>query len=490
MRPPPRLWRWVWLLCCCLPAGPAPAPVAGGGAGRGPLRLNLELDGWKLPDVDVLQRRVAEWPRPLSAMADFHGRPVSYADFPPLRLNKHGGRRYLFYIFVNELALEAALNVIVSLRRFGIRHVLLLCENEGTAAVLARAGLYHYFPRALMQRLGKGLQEAYWGPSIWARCNFNYHMVQHGVNLVFMDADVVMVADPRPVLLAPNAQMTTAVRMASNDPWLWTFPFLDRDTFQEARSLRAMKHRHFLELNNGFSRYDSSRAMAVFYEAMKDRMLVEMRQLKRYKGWDLSARARTLWQAGLGFDSKNRTRVGNEYVLVSNPNLFNLTIMLFQTLSDHEEGMSLALPNQPVAHFAYHCFGHVSRGAARAWYTKLRIIQDMCWLVSRRALLLFRTWQAGKGEAAFWAVADNGRPCCLRRCNATLAEGDRWAHTLLADFAPLSAYPEAFQAVLRRSQGARPEAAPSAPAVTAAPLSTDAALRPTGPRPNRAPPSG
>lgn len=39
-----------------------------------------------------------------------------------------------------------------------------------------------------------------------------------------------------------------------------------------------------------------------------------MRQLKRYKGWDLSARARTLWQAGLGFDSKNRTRVLGPFV--------------------------------------------------------------------------------------------------------------------------------------------------------------------------------
>ncbi len=42
---------------------------------------------------------------------------------------------------------------IVSLRRYSIRHVLLLCENKATANILKRAGLYHYYPRDLVENM-------------------------------------------------------------------------------------------------------------------------------------------------------------------------------------------------------------------------------------------------------------------------------------------------------------------------------------------------
>eukprot|EP00668_Euglena_longa_P017015 GGOE01021342.1.p2 GENE.GGOE01021342.1~~GGOE01021342.1.p2 ORF type:complete len:239 (-),score=65.77 GGOE01021342.1:230-910(-) len=112
--------------------------------------FSFGVDEWQMPSLNDLSQSATQQhtvgdlrQHPVN---DFAGNPVSYASFPPLRLNPIGRRRYLVYIYVNCVAIEAALNLIVSLRRYDIQHVLLLCEDAKTAEVLHRVGLYHYFP--------------------------------------------------------------------------------------------------------------------------------------------------------------------------------------------------------------------------------------------------------------------------------------------------------------------------------------------------------
>eukprot|EP00667_Euglena_gracilis_P005517 EG_transcript_5558 len=415
--------------------------------------FSFGVDGWQLPSLDGLRHLLA-WRRSPDDLKkhpveDFAGNPVSYATFPPLRLNPIGPRQYLVYIYVNRVAIEAALNLIVSIRRYDIQHVLLLCEDPQTAEVLDRVGLYHYYPEDLVQKMNLTIRGAYWGPSMWVRCNFNHHMIQHGVSVAFFDADIVLVDDPRPVLFAPVADMSTSFRMASFSPWVWSFPFYNRDTWHREPTLAAALNRHFLELNNGLSRYDSNPHMVLFFEVMRQRMVYEIQRPAAFPGWDQTAQARALNSVGVTFPTALIREAGNEKILVSAPNPFNLTVALFQTLSygNVKERLVLGIKSKPVPHFAYHAYGHVRHGSESAWYVKLAYIHAVCWLLSDQALANFRAWSQAKGETEFWRQADSRRRCCVPRCNESGVRLERsgWVDSLLPDFVPLASLPPQFR---------------------------------------------
>ena len=70
-----------------------------------------------------------------------------------------------------------------------------------------RHGLSPHFPR-----------DSYWGPSMWVRTNFNYHLVLAGVHVACIDADVVFTADPIPILFNPKAGEGPLPGLRSRDP--------------------------------------------------------------------------------------------------------------------------------------------------------------------------------------------------------------------------------------------------------------------------------
>ena len=116
------------------------------------IRMFGRFDGWALPTVTLPPVPVPTHGVPLQGY-DFRGRLVQYRGLPPWRWTRVHGKDYLMYTYVNQRSLEMGLNCAVSLREHGMRHLLFLCEDEGTCEVASRLGLYHYYPKALIDTL-------------------------------------------------------------------------------------------------------------------------------------------------------------------------------------------------------------------------------------------------------------------------------------------------------------------------------------------------
>ena len=84
---------------------------------------------------------------------DLNGNLVQYRHFPPWRLNRIHGKDYLVYIYVNALSLHVGVNCALTLREYGIQHVLFLCEDREACELLRRFGMYHYYPDDLIRSM-------------------------------------------------------------------------------------------------------------------------------------------------------------------------------------------------------------------------------------------------------------------------------------------------------------------------------------------------
>ena len=92
------------------------------------------------------------------------------------------------------------------------------------------------------------MTEAYWGPSMWVRTHFTYHLVLAGLHVVSIDADVVFPSDPRPILFSPLADLSISVHFHGYFPWVWSFPLFEPDVLYGERTWVAAMKRHFVEV--------------------------------------------------------------------------------------------------------------------------------------------------------------------------------------------------------------------------------------------------
>eukprot|EP00668_Euglena_longa_P013900 GGOE01017851.1.p1 GENE.GGOE01017851.1~~GGOE01017851.1.p1 ORF type:complete len:577 (+),score=151.80 GGOE01017851.1:109-1839(+) len=366
------------------PAAPPPL-IAGSSSKKHVRRIGIwgRPDNWTLPNLTAHDiPRPPPRPGVLLQGYDFNGNLITYKGLPPWRLNSIYGKDYLVYVYTNNRSFLVGLNCAVSLRQYGILHTLFLCEDEMVCADLARLGAYHYHPKALIEgmRHTRIFNESYWGPSMWVRTVFNYHVIQAGIHVTCVDADVAFPADPRPVLFNPMADISISLHFRRYFPWVWSFPFMEYWLMEKEPTWHSAIKRHFVEVNNAVARYDSTPATRLFFEKLKYRSLVEIARPKRFSGWDQTAIARVFYEGGVSFDRHtDMCDAGSEVVIVSTNNTLGLRLLVFQPITSRPEGYTLEKEGEMQS--CCHALGDV-RNAGQAWFAKERWMRDFCcWLL-------------------------------------------------------------------------------------------------------------
>ena len=320
---------------------------------------------------------------------DYHGQLVQYPDFPPLRLNRINNKRYLVYTYVDRKSLLGGINLHKSLQQFGIPELLFLCMDSFSCNRLNRSNSYHYAPRSLIESTARYPQEhhmhrSYQGHAMWIRAIFNHHLVLAGVHVACIDADVVFVRDPRPILFSPLADISISLEWHPRwFQWTWNYPSVDLpdgwDPADEATQDQArLEARNFLGMNNGIIRCDSNPRTHRYMEVLRARSLVEIADWETYRGWDQSAIGRVFYEAKVQFETKPALQVNGEPVLVSVDNLLDLRVLTFQPRAPLKH-KQFWLTERPEDLFSCHAFGMLQKGPDKnGWGNKVAWLKEHC----------------------------------------------------------------------------------------------------------------
>ena len=243
--------------------------------------VSCRKDRWSLHAVRTVPKLAT-----LRHGSDYLGHNITFTGFPKLRLNyMNNGKGYLVYTYVNKVSVNLGFHLERSLKRHGVPHLLFLCETPEVCKTLKKRHAYYWQPIPLQLSFRRAalvfdtLKKNYWGQSSWVRANFDRHLVRAGVNIVCIDADVLIGRDPRPVLFNDATDMSVSMEWRTFKPWIWSHSLMKLPgRSEDCHSVHDshVPEQSFVCINNGVMRLDSNKRTRTFVELVRNRSLVEM----------------------------------------------------------------------------------------------------------------------------------------------------------------------------------------------------------------------
>jgi hypothetical protein len=340
--------------------------------------VSCRKDRWSLHAVRTVPKLAT-----LRHGSDYLGHNITFTGFPKLRLNyMNNGKGYLVYTYVNKVSVNLGFHLERSLKRHGVPHLLFLCETPEVCKTLKKRHAYYWQPIPLQLSFRRAalvfdtLKKNYWGQSSWVRANFDRHLVRAGVNIVCIDADVLIGRDPRPVLFNDATDMSVSMEWRTFKPWIWSHSLMKLPgRSEDCHSVHDshVPEQSFVCINNGVMRLDSNKRTRTFVELVRNRSLVEMAS-SRYSGWDQSAIGRVFFEARVTFDMQTMVRIQSENALISDRNQLNMSVLSFEPqIPNALSNYTKLNKGNDTASFVCHAIG-----LRKSWNVKAAWLQQSC----------------------------------------------------------------------------------------------------------------